>query len=236
MKPMYRGLMLSIALILGTCLLPGSALAQEVVIDPADFGTVIDNPYWPLVPGTTFVYEAESDGELARIETEVTHMTKEILGVTATVILDRAWVDGVLEERTYDWYAQDLKGNIWYLGEATEELDPSGNVISTAGSWEAGVNGAEPGIIMLADPKVGISYRQEFLEGEAEDEARILKLNARVSTEFGDFEGCLKTKEYTRLSPGEVEHKYYCPGVGLVLVEELKGKTVFEKLIEIIGP
>jgi len=213
------------------------SLAQGGGIDPADFVAVIDNPYWPLIPGTTFVYESESDDEVGRVEIAVTHATREILGVTCTVVFDRAFENGLLVERTYDWYAQDVDGNIWYFGEYSEEIDPNGAVIGTEGSWEAGVDGAEPGIIMPAHPQAGDSYYQEYYEGEAEDEAKILRTHVDMSTNFGEFEDCLKTKEYTKLSPGDVEHKFYCPGIGLVRVEELKEKTTIEELVDVIaGP
>ena len=197
--------------------------AREVTIDPAGFGPVIDNPYWPLVPGTTFVYEVEEDGVLVLGELTVTCDTKVIEGVTTTVVFDREWVDGVLAESTFDWFAQDLGGNIWYFGEDTKELDEDGNVISTAGSWEAGVDGARAGIIMLADPRPGLSYQQEFAAGIAEDRAKILRVDMPVSTALGDFTGCLRIKEWTRLSPGAIEHKYYAPGTGLIRIDHVSG-------------
>lgn len=193
----------------------------------------IDNPYFPLVPGTTFIYEAETEDGLEVNEVEVTVETKEILDVTCTVVLDMVWVEGVLTEETYDWYAQDKDGNVWYFGEDTKEYDESGNVISTEGSWEADVDGAKPGIVMEANPQPGDSYRQEYYEDVAEDMAKVLRLNASVSVPYGEFEDCLKTKEWTPLDRGVVEHKYYAWGVGLVLVTELKGKSVRVELVEI---
>jgi len=207
------------------------------VIDPANFVGVIDNPYSPLTPGTTFTYEAETADGQERDVVFVTHDTKVILGVTCTVVTDRSTLDGVLEEDTIDWYAQDKDGNVWYFGEFTTayEYDDEGNLIGTSheGSWEAGVGGAKPGIVMLADPQPGESYRQEFLEGVAEDMAKVLRLNASVSVPYGSFEDCLETKEWSPLEPGAVEHKYYTRGVGLVLVEELKGKTVRSELVDV---
>jgi hypothetical protein len=214
----------------------GKPETYSQAINPADFQVVINNPWCPLVPGRTFTYEDEDGDELNVVE--VTYDTEEILGVTCVVVLDTAWVDGVLEEMTYDWYAQDKSGNVWYFGEDTKVYDENGDVISTEGSWKAGVDGAKPGIVMLADPQPGESYRQEYLEGEAEDMAKVLRLNASASVPYGDFGECLKTKEWTPLDPGAVEHKYYAPGVGLVLVEELKGGMKRVELIdiEIFGP
>lgn len=212
---------------------------HDPIIDPNDFvdgggnPLPIDNPYFPLVPGTTFIYEAETEDGLEVNEVEVTVETKEILDVTCTVVLDMVWVEGVLTEETYDWYAQDKDGNVWYFGEDTKEYDESGNVISTEGSWEADVDGAKPGIVMEANPQPGDSYRQEYYEDVAEDMAKVLRLNASVSVPYGEFEDCLKTKEWTPLDRGVVEHKYYAWGVGLVLVTELKGKSVRVELVEI---
>ena len=140
--------------------------------DPDNFVRVVDNPYFPLKPGTRFVYFGEEDGEAEKNVTVVTHDRKEILGISAIVVLDQVFVHGELKEKTFDWYAQDRNGNVWYLGEDTKEFE-DGKVVSTEGSWEAGVDGAEAGIIMPAHPQVGQHYHQEFFEGEAEDEARV---------------------------------------------------------------
>lgn len=216
----------------------GRAEDYEPAIDPPDFEDSngdplpVDNLFWPLVRGTTFTYEDE-DGE-EHNEVYVTHFTRDILGVTCTEVLDREWEqeDGelVLVEETYDWYAQDKWGNVWYFGEDSTTFE-DGEPVGGEGSCEAGVDGARPGILMLAKPQPGESYRQEYYEGVAEDMARVLRLNASVAVEHGDFDECLVTKEWTPLEPGEVEHKYYAPGVGLVVIEELKGgKTRFELL------
>lgn len=212
-------------------------------IDPADFVSGIDNPYSPMVPGTTFVYEAETEDEFILNEITVTKRKKKILGVTCTVVYDVEWVyveeedEWFLTEETYDWYAQDNDGNVWYFGEETYEIiyddDWIPIDISTEGSWKAGMDGAEPGIIMLADPMPGISYQQEYYEGVAEDMGKVMQLNASVSIEYGDFDNCLKTKEWTPLAPGEIEHKYYAWGVGLVFIEELKEKTVRVELVKV---
>lgn len=197
----------------------------------------IDNPYFPLVPGTTFKYMAEADDEVEEVEVHVTYGTQIILGVECRIVEDRAYVDGLLMEETFDWYAQDDEGNVWYMGEWTTayERDDNGNIIGENhdGSWNPNTDDAAPGTLMLADPRPGDSYRQEYFEGEAEDMGKVLRLNARVSVEYGDHDDCLVTKEWTPLDPGVIEHKYYAPGVGLVFIEELKGKTVEVELVEI---
>jgi hypothetical protein len=180
-------------------------------INPADFTTTIDNKYFPLKPGTTFVYEGNGE----RDEFAVTSDTKKVMGVECVVIVDKAWEDGKLIEQTYDWHAQDKEGNVWYFGEDTKEYK-NGKVVSTKGSWEAGVDGAKPGIIMQANPKVGETYHQEYYEGEAEDMAKVLDLNESVTMPYGSFDHVLETKEWTPLEPGLVEHKFYAAGVGYV--------------------
>ena len=131
----------------------------------------------------------------------VTSDTKKVMGVECVVVEDKEWEDGNLIERTYDWFAQDNKGTVWYFGENTKEYE-NGKVVSTKGSWEAGVDGAKPGIIMQADPKVEKSYRQEYYPGEAMDMARVLSLNASVTVPYGSFDHVLETKEWTPLQPG----------------------------------
>src|SRR5215216_5820949 len=180
-------------------------------IDPAEFTTKVDNEYFPMKPGTTFIYEGKGE----RDEMSVTHDTKEVMGVECVVVDDRAWESGKLIEKTYDWFAQDNKGNVWYFGEDTKEYE-NGKVVSTKGSWEAGVDGAKPGIIMQADPKVGESYRQEYYPGEAMDMARVLSLDTSVTVTYGSFDHVLVTKEWTPLEPSYAEHKYYARGVGQV--------------------
>lgn len=203
------------------------------VIDPDSFVTVIDNPFLTLAPGTTYVYEADSDGESEGNEVAVTHDTKVILGVTCVVVWDRVWVDDELAEATYDWYAQDTDGNVWYFGEDSKEYQ-DGVVVSTEGSWEAGVDDAKPGIVMKAHPAVGDSYRQEYYEDEAEDMAKVLSLTEAVTIGLGTYENCLKTKEWTPLEPGVSEHKYYAPGVGLILEEVATGGEGRNELVEIV--
>jgi hypothetical protein len=202
-------------------------------IDPANFVSEIDNEFFPLQPGTTFFYEGESEGVPTSETMYVTHETKEILGVTTTVVHAQAFEDGVLVEDTFDWFAQDVKGNVWYFGEDSRELDEDGNVISTEGSWEAGVDGAQPGIIMLAEPEVGDRYHQEIARGVAEDQARVLSLDESACVEYGCFDDLLLTREWTRLEPGVVEVKYYAEGVGFILSDMIKGGEEHLELVNI---
>jgi len=217
---------------------------EAQVPNPADFSLPGVSTYFPQAVGTTYIYWAETEDELIRDEITITFDTKVILGVTCTVVYDVEWVspdEGLnwyKTEETYDWYAWDNDGNVWYFGEDTVEYsfdeywNPAGS--SNEGSWEAGVDGALPGIVMPADPMTGMCYQQEYYEGEAEDMGKVLRLDVDVSIDLNDYEGCLKTKEWTPLDPGTVEHKYYAPGVGLVYIEELKEKTVKVELIEIL--
>ena len=203
-------------------------------INPNDFSTRIDNPFFPLVPNTTYVYVGTKDGSAARDEFQVTRRTKVIMGVTCREVRDRGFVDGVLAEDTLDWFAQDNHGNVWYFGEDTKEFDANGNVISTEGSWQAGVNGAQPGIVMEADPRVGDTYQQEFSAGIAEDMATVLALNKTVNVPFGSFKDCLETEEFTPLEPGAIEHKFYARGVGFIQSVALKGGRERLELVTIL--
>jgi hypothetical protein len=187
--------------------------SEPASLDPADFTTRIDNPYWPMVRGRKWVYEAPDE----RIEVTVTNKKKTVEGVKAVVLSDVVTAEnGDLVEVTDDWYAQDSAGNIWYLGEDTKEYE-NGKVVTTSGSWESGVDGAEAGIIMPATPRPGLSYRQEYYEGEAEDSAKVLSLDETVKVPFGSFRDVLQTEDTTPLEPDVVEHKFYAKGVGPVL-------------------
>jgi hypothetical protein len=191
-------------------------------IDPSDFTSKIDNKYFPLKPGTTFIYRGKTqdatEGDIVRVTSD----TKNIMGVECVVVDDRVTEGGKLTEQTYDWYAQDNKGNVWYFGEDSKEIE-NGKVKSTGGSWEAGKDGAKPGIIMPAKPKVGKTYRQEYYKGEAEDMARALRLDGSVTVPYGSFKDVLVTDEWTPLEKNVAEHKYYAPGVGNVKEIATKG-------------
>ena len=200
--------------------------SEPANLDAADFVERIDNPYWPMAPGSRWVYS--EDGQ--RVEVSVTDRTKEILGIQATVVHDVVSEDGELVEDTLDWYAQDKDGNVWYLGEATKEYE-NGKVKTTEGSWEAGVDGAEAGVIMPGTPEVGQTYRQEYYEGEAEDAGAILSLDEWVQVPAGTYRDVLMTKDYTPLEPDILEHKFYAKGVGPVLAVGISGGSDREELV-----
>ena len=206
--------------------------SEPVTLDPADFTTQIDNPHWPMEPGNRWVYrETAPDGTRQRVVVTVTKKTKEIAnGITARVIHDVVTADGEKIEVTDDWYAQDCAGNVWYLGERTAEYE-NGKVVSRAGSWEAGVGGAEPGIIVPAEPQVGLRYRQEYLAGEAEDVGEVFSLAEQVDVPYGHFDATLMTKDTTPLHPRILEYKFYAPGVGPVLILGISGGDDREELV-----
>ena len=222
---------------LGACSDNSTGPATNPPFDPANFGGAVTNPFFGLAPGTINYYEGQSEGVAQTDSVEVLSETKTILGVTATVVHDRVYTEGSLTEDTFDWYAQDNDGNVWYLGEDTRELE-DGQVVSTEGSWEAGVDGAEAGIIMWADPSahIGEEYRQEFAEGVAEDLGKVVAVNQSVDVPFGSFTGCVKTEDRSALEPGILENKFYCPGVGVTSEAGLQGSTDRNELVELIGP
>jgi hypothetical protein len=195
-------------------------------------GAPIDNPYFPLTPGTVYRYSADvvdpddpAESEFLEIEDFVTFQTQTVNGVQTRVRRAREWKDGLLVEDTNDFFAQDTAGNVWYLGEDTVafEYDDEGNQIgsSTEGSWRAGVNGASAGFIMPADLQIGFNHFQEFAPNDdAVDQATILSVSESVTVPAGSFDNVLKVLEFTELEPGKFEHKLYAPGVGLVQIEE----------------
>jgi hypothetical protein len=197
------------------CAVLGEA-PYDPVISPSRFVRRIDNPYLPLTPGTTLVYEGDTADGVDHEEFSVTRNTRVILGVPCIEVHDTVTLDGELIEDTLDWFAQDRDGNVWYFGESSKQLE-GGLVVGLEGSWTAGVDGAKPGIIMEAHPAVGDVYRQEFALGTAEDLGKVLSLGASVKVPAGSFDHCLKTKDFTTLEPGAVENKFYAQGVGTVL-------------------
>jgi hypothetical protein len=204
---------------------------EPVTLDPAEFTTEIDNPYWPMKVGSRWVYrETDAEGAVTRVEVTVTDQTKRITGIESVVVHDIVTEDGEVKEDTLDWYAQDADGNIWYMGEDTKEYE-NGKVSSTKGSWEAGVDGAQAGIIVPAHPKLGLSYREEYYKGEAEDAADVLSLNARAKVPFGTFDHVLQTRNVTPLDPDLVEEKFYARGVGMVLAITVSGGSDREVLV-----
>src|SRR5919205_1338378 len=184
-------------------------------IDPDRFTTKVDNPYYPLEPGTTYTFEGVAAGGQETDIVTVTHQTKVVMGVRCVVVRDEVRTNGALTELTYDWYAQDDDGNVWYFGEDSHEY--SGGTPTTAyGSWRAGVDGAQPGIVMPGTPARGQRYRQEYRRGQAEDMAEILRLNDDAKVPYDVFHDVVVTKDFSPLEPGIIEPKYYASGVGVV--------------------
>lgn len=228
----------SVAFILSifVVLVRGVGLAQKEpynpVIDPANFTRKIDNPFFPLKPGTTYTYRGMTDTGEELNTVEVTHSTRVIMGVTCVEVIDAVFVNGALEELTHDWYAQDRQGNIWYFGEDVKEYS-NGEVVGTAGSWLAGVDGGLPGIVMQADPQVGDLYRQEYLKGVAEDMAEVLSLNGVAEVPYGTFTDCVVTKDFSPLERRVVENKWFARGIGIVKSMMVKGGTDVSELVSI---
>jgi hypothetical protein len=216
---------------------PAGMLPQggdPVTLDPAAFSTTIDNPYWPMTPGTRWTYrETGPDGDELTVVVVVTFDTRKVAnGITARVVRDTVYRGDAIIEDTFDWYAQDRDGAIWYLGEDTAEF-VDGVVSSTEGSFEAGVDGALPGIVIPADPEPGMEYRQEYYQGEAEDNGAILALDEMVEVPAGLYKDVLMTRDTITLEPDLEEHKFYAPGVGLVLTLDISGGAGREELIRI---
>jgi hypothetical protein len=205
------------------CVACGSAESRTPRAAPTTFVRGVDNPWFPLKPGTTFIYKGAKDGLHGRDVVTVANRTTRIRGVRCTAVEDRLYLNGRLAERTTDWYAQDATGNVWYFGETTAELDKSGHVTSREGSWRAGVDGARAGILMTALPKVGQSFRQEYYKGHAEDHFAVLSLSASVVVPYTASAHALLTKEWTPLEPDTLDHKIYIRGIGLVKEETIKG-------------
>lgn len=207
--------------------------SEPVTLDPAQFTTTIDNPYFPLVPGDRYVYR-ETDGEAReRVVVSVSRRTRVIAnGVTARVVHDRVSEAGEVIEDTFDWYAQDSEGNVWYLGEDTVEC-ANGKIKNRSGSFEAGVDGAQAGVIMAANPTPGLAYRQEYYAGEAEDRAVVLSTDEQAEAPFGRFRNVLLTKDLVPLEPAVSEYKLYAPGVGMLLALKTSGGEGREELLRL---
>jgi hypothetical protein len=228
------------ALVLLLVTVAGHAQSQSVPpilqFDSLAFrGGMVDNPLFPLRPGTVFVFEVKDDGRILADTIRVLHETKRVAGVIATIVHDRVSRAGVIIEDTYDWYAQDTSGTVWYLGEDTKEYR-DGNVASTSGSWQAGVGGARAGIVMRAKPKVGDTYRQEYRKGVAEDMGRVVRVDDTLTVRAGRFARCVSTDDWSPLEPKVKERKTYCPGVGLVREFLLSGGSERSELLTVIRP
>ena len=208
--------------------------SEPVDVNPADFTTEIDNPYLPMEPGTRLTYrEMGPDGEIKEVVVIVTDTTRQIAnGVTARVVRDTVTVDSEIVEDTFDWYAQDALGNVWYFGEDTAEFE-NGEITTSAGSFEAGVDGALPGIIMPANPAPGMRYRQEYYQGEAEDNGEVLSINEMTEVPWGLFEDVVLTKDTITIEPGVLEYKLYARDIGLVLALDIAGGSGREELVKV---
>jgi hypothetical protein len=204
------------------------------VLDPSNFVAVIDNPYFPLPVGRTLVYKGVRDGQTQTDTVTVTAQKKLILGIQTTVVDDVATHGSTVLEKTFDFYAQDKLGNVWYLGEDTTAFLPNGKT-DTSGSFVAGVNGAEPGIIMAANPQIPDGYRQECAAGQAEDTAWIVGTTGSVSITYGKVRNVLTSLEATRIEPGSYDEKVYGPGLGIVREQALTGTSEFAQLVSVTG-
>jgi hypothetical protein len=206
--------------------------SDPVDLDPSSFSTEIDNPWWPMPPGRRWTYrEVDEEGNRLSVVVTVTSETRAIAnGVTAAVVRDTVTEDGELLEDTFDWYAQDQDGNVWYLGEDTAEFE-DGELTTRAGSFEAGVEGAMAGVIMPAEPRVGLAYRQEYYEGEAEDNGEVLSLREQAEVPAGHYDDVLLTKDTITIEPDVLEYKLYARGVGPVLVFGVSGGGGREELL-----
>ena len=211
-----------------------SSSTGDPVFDPSNFVSVIDNPYYPLPVGRTLVYKGLRDGQTQTDTVKVLDRTKVVAGVTARVVSDVATHNGARLEKTFDWFAQDKQGNVWYLGENTTAYLRNGKT-DTSGSWEAGLQGAEPGLIMEANPQIPDGYRQEYLAGEAEDTAWITGRGGSVKVPYRTVRNVLTTLEATRVEPGIYDQKIYGPGIGIVVEQSLTGPNESAKLVSVTG-
>ena len=211
------------ALVAGCATVAATHAARIPPLPPASsFSARVDNVWFPLRPGSRYIYTGVKDAKPARDVVLVTHRTRRIDGVPCVAVSDRLYLRGRLEERTTDWYSQDAKGNVWYFGESTAELDARGHVTSTEGSWTAGVNGARPGIYMTTHPRVGQSWEQEYYKGHAQDQFKVIGV-------FGT--NAVLTQETTPLEPGTVDHKLYVRGIGTILEQTEKGANERNELV-----
>jgi hypothetical protein len=218
------------------CPLPafGPGAAYHPDIDPARFSPAVTNRFFPQVVGRVLVYTGTKDGKASRDVTWASPRTRLVDGVRTRVVEDRLYLDGVLEERTSDYYAQDRCGNVWYFGEDTAEVDADGHVITTEGSFSAGVDGAQPGVFMQAHPQVGRQFRQEWLRGQAEDRYAVYDRSGAVTVPYGHFQHALLTEERTDLEPGVVDHKAYVAGIGEVSEVAVHGPVETLRLVRVV--
>ncbi len=233
-KSLFVGIVLLSMLVLS--LMSVAAQDTSVEIDPANFVEIVDNPYFPRLPGMRWVYEEQTSDGLERIELEVLAEKREVMGVQTTVMRDTVSLEGVVVEDTYDYFAQDLDGNVWYFGEDVSNFE-NGQMQDKAGSWEAGVDGAVPGIVMYGDitAHVGETYQQELYAGEAEDAATLLSNSASLTIPYGSFENVVMTYDFTLLDSQSQEVKFFAAGVGEIKgINLITGEQAF--LVEFTQP
>ena len=199
-------------------------------IYPGNFVSRVTNSFLPLTPGSTFRFRTETSKGSEIGEIEILKETKIVLGITCTVVKDRVYLNSQLMEDTYDWFAQDKNGNVWYMGEQVDNY-VNGVIDNHYGSWEAGIDGAEPGVMMAADPSPGLCYRQEHYLGQAEDQAEVVGNNQVITVPAGAFNNCIKIRETNPLDPSFLEYKYYASGVGLVKIEKIADPVEIEELV-----
>jgi hypothetical protein len=217
---------------IATIVAVGAAAATSGTTAPG-YSARVDNPWYPLKPGTTYTYRGVKDGKPSRDVFSVTHRTTTVDGAPCVVVTDRLYLSGYLEERTTEWFSQDKQGNVWYFGEKTATLDKKGRVTSTSGAWRAGVKGAKPGIFMFAHPTVGRAAQQEFFKGAAEDHFQVLSLHADVHVPYVSSTQAILTKEWTPLEPGVIDHKLYVRGIGTVLEQTVTGGNERNALVSV---
>ena len=226
---------LLLSLVVGVAVLSSASEERALYaphIDPAAFTTRIDNPYHPLRPGTRWVYEGRTDEGSERKVVEVTDEIRVVMGVPCVVVKDTVTLEGELYEETVDWFAQHRDGAVWNFGEETRKRADDGQ-FTPAGSWEAGLGGALPGVIMPADPRPGGPYYQEYLPGEAEDMAQVIQDGASLTVRFGSYVRVVVTRDWSPLDPGVVEHKHFAPGIGLIREEAVEGDEYRMELVEL---
>ena len=207
----------------------------EPSIKPTDFVASITNKYFTLKPGTKFVFENNSALNKERIEVVVTKQTKKIMGVTTTEVRVTEWAGDNMKEDTMDYYAQDNAGNVWYFGEVVNNYK-DGKIANHNGSWEAGVDGAKPGIIMMSEPKVGETYRQEYYKGKAEDMGTVIAVGTKETVRYGKFDDCVEIRDWSKIESA-VEYKYYCANVGFTVRERPAGviSAVMGGVVELVS-
>jgi hypothetical protein len=228
--------LLAVLVIAGAAAAVGTAGAggSPSMPPPSSFSAHVDNPWFPLLRGTRWVYTGVKDGKRTRDVVKVTPRTKAIQGVPCVAVSDRLYMRGRLEERTTDWYSQDAHGNVWYFGENTAELDSHGHVTSTEGTWKAGVGGAKAGIYIPGHPRLGQTGRQEFLKDHAEDHFKVIGLFNTVSPRGSA--NTLLTKEWTPLEPRVIDHKMYVRGIGTVLEQAQRSPNERNELVSVTRP